>query len=510
MSALSNTQQVLGNGNKITNKNDSNSLSWPAQVREKYERISLLGQGSFGGVYLAKPLSKTKTDDDKVAVKFIDMSTKVAQSYAEREIAILSVISHPNMISLIESFDCVTTKSSKCLVLTLAKGPTIDSLLKIGGALGFPLAKLICKQLLNIVAYLHCHAIMHRDLKPDNLILVGTNSHYNSTDLDYDDDIWNDNVVDIDSKNWKLILIDFGFARALHPDELKYQSKQQNEIKDQNNKESTAPMTSLNSPLDPTIDSSSHHGKSRRLSSSWSLHKKKYVKKIDVMDNSYSKDVMEMSAIGSKGYTAPEVYNGARQNKKYGKISKGSYSHFGDTYRKHTPTSLAPCVADYSMSADGFSVGCILRHIFTGVPPNISIEEYVSTQNNPFLLLIKYLTYCASSNKKKYRLSPRIRYNDEVPKEITSIIRGLTTSNIKDRLSVRASYRRLLPFDYNDDQNDLGFDLNRITFLKYATASNANESDEKRANSTSSTLDTSGDSDSTVEIKPAPIVVCKE
>ena len=82
MSALSNTQQVLGNGNKITNKNDSNSLSWPAQVREKYERISLLGQGSFGGVYLAKPLSKTKTDDDKVAVKFIDMSTKVAQSYA--------------------------------------------------------------------------------------------------------------------------------------------------------------------------------------------------------------------------------------------------------------------------------------------------------------------------------------------------------------------------------------------------------------------------------------------
>ena len=85
-----------------------------------------------------------------------------------------------------------------------------------------------------------------------------------------------------------------------------------------------------------------------------SRHKKKFR---DTLDDSYSKDVLEMSAIGTKGYTAPEVYNGARHNKKYGKISKTSHSHFGDTYRKHTPTSLAPYVADYSISCDGFSVG---------------------------------------------------------------------------------------------------------------------------------------------------------
>ena len=257
-----------------------------------------------------------------------------------------------------ESFDCVTTKSSKCLVLSLANGPTIDSLLKIGGALGFPLARLICNQLLHVVAFLHCHAIIHRDLKPDNLILVSANSHHNFTDNDYDDDIWNDTVIDIDSKNWKLMLIDFGFARALHPDELKHQDKQHNNIKESidDNTECTTPITSLDSPLDPTIGIGSYH-KKRGFGLNLSRHKKKF---IDTLDDSYSKEVLEMSAIGSKGYSAPEVYNGARLNKKYGKISKASYSHYGDTYRKHAPTSLAPCVADYSISADGFSVGKLL------------------------------------------------------------------------------------------------------------------------------------------------------
>ena len=64
-------------------REDSTTTSdWPLQVREKYEKISLLGQGSFGGVYLSKVKNSKAKDDDKVAVKFIDVSTKMAQSYA--------------------------------------------------------------------------------------------------------------------------------------------------------------------------------------------------------------------------------------------------------------------------------------------------------------------------------------------------------------------------------------------------------------------------------------------
>ena len=66
---------------------------------------------------------------------------KIAQSYAEREITMLSEINHTNIIKLIESFDCIIQSkgSSKILVLSLAYSPIIDKLIKIGGALGLPI-----------------------------------------------------------------------------------------------------------------------------------------------------------------------------------------------------------------------------------------------------------------------------------------------------------------------------------------------------------------------------------
>merc|ERR1712151_1447787 len=90
----------------------------------------------------------------------------------------------------------------------------------------------------------------------------------------------------------------------------------------------------------------------------------------------------------------------------------------------------------------------------------------------PIILLIKYLTYCASNSKKRHYKFPRIRYNDEVPKDIIIIIRGLTTSNMKDRLSVRACYRRLFALDNDNNDgvmNNHHFDVNVITYLKCST-----------------------------------------
>ena len=160
-------------------------------------------------------------------------------------------------------------------------------------------------------------------------------------------------------------------------------------------------------------------------------------------------------------------------------------------------------------SFDENYAGCILRHIFTGVPPNTSIEEYISAQSNPFLLLIKYLTYCASSNKKKYRLSPRARYTNEVPKEITDIINGLTTSNTKDRLSVRSCYRHLLSSSNEvNGAKDICFDLNKITFLRCATASIASKRNSNNLDSTV-TMDGASSDGSAKKSGTEPIIICE-
>ena len=125
------------------------------------------------------------------------------------------------------------------------------------------------------------------------------------------------------------------------------------------------------------------------------------------------------------------------------------------------------------------------------------------------MLLIKYLTYCASSNKKKHRLSQRVRYNDEVPKDITAIIRELTASNIKDRLSVRACYRRLLSSDNEINiVKDIGFDLSNVTYLKCATVPIESKVNDKNMNSTITMEDTSSDS-SAEKTWREPIVVCE-
>ena len=109
--------------------------------------------------------------------------------------------------------------------------------------------------------------------------------------------------------------------------------------------------------------------------------------------------------------------------------------------------------------------------------------EYVSIENMPFILLIKYVSYCFSNDKIRYYKFPRIRYNDEVPKDIMIIIRGLAKSKIKDRLSFKECYHHYLSTldneNYDNECNsDDGvindnntFDFDVITYLKSSTTS---------------------------------------
>ena len=97
---------------------------------------------------------------------FIFPASLTFQSH--REIAVLSEISHPRIVRLLDSIEDTndgTTWSPYCMILSYCKGPTVEGIINHGGALGIHMAQEISYQLIDAVSYLNGHAVIHRDIK---------------------------------------------------------------------------------------------------------------------------------------------------------------------------------------------------------------------------------------------------------------------------------------------------------------------------------------------------------
>ena len=116
--------------------------------------------------------AEKSTPANKVAIKVVK-----DDGYAEREITILSELtrySHPNIVKLLDNYAPQDGDDlhicMRCLVLSLARGPPLSHILKQRGALGFSIAQTISSQLVNAIAFLHGHGVIHRDIQPVSLV----------------------------------------------------------------------------------------------------------------------------------------------------------------------------------------------------------------------------------------------------------------------------------------------------------------------------------------------------
>eukprot|EP00092_Neocalanus_flemingeri_P046247 GFUD01052009.1.p1 GENE.GFUD01052009.1~~GFUD01052009.1.p1 ORF type:complete len:305 (-),score=76.85 GFUD01052009.1:178-1092(-) len=149
---------------------------------QKYEKLEKIGEGTYGTVFKAKnresgeivALKRVRLDDDDEGVP----------SSALREICLLKELKHKNIVAL---YDVLHSERKLTLVFEHCDQDLKKYFDSLNGEIDTDVVKSLMYQLLRGLNYCHTHNVLHRDLKPQNLLI---------------------------NKNGELKLADFGLARA--------------------------------------------------------------------------------------------------------------------------------------------------------------------------------------------------------------------------------------------------------------------------------------------------------
>lgn len=133
---------------------------------EKYQKLEKIGEGTYGVVYKAKDrVSKTIIALKRIRLEAEDEGIP---STAIREISLLTELRHPNIVRL---YDVVHTERKLTLVFEYLDQDLKKYLDVCQGGPEMNIVKSFLYQLLTGVAYCHKHRVLHRDLKPQNLLI---------------------------------------------------------------------------------------------------------------------------------------------------------------------------------------------------------------------------------------------------------------------------------------------------------------------------------------------------
>jgi len=134
----------------------------------KYQRLEKLGEGTYGVVYKAQD----KTTGAIIALKKIRLfEDEGVPGTTIREISLLKELAHPNIVLL---SDVVNVNKQIYLVFEFLDNDLkqyMDLKKKKQEQLDPILVKSYLYQILKGIAFCHCHRVLHRDLKPQNLLI---------------------------------------------------------------------------------------------------------------------------------------------------------------------------------------------------------------------------------------------------------------------------------------------------------------------------------------------------
>jgi cyclin-dependent kinase-like len=151
-------------------------------MQKNYEVIGVVGEGAYGIVYKCK----NKETGKLVAIKkFKEIEDKLVQKTMKRELNMLRMLKHDNIVDFQDAF---IYKGNLFLVFEFVEKNLLEVLEKSPDGLSPKLIRSFVFQMCKAVHYLHTNNMIHRDVKPENLLI---------------------------DENMQLKLCDFGFARKI-------------------------------------------------------------------------------------------------------------------------------------------------------------------------------------------------------------------------------------------------------------------------------------------------------
>ncbi|XP_028372275.2 cyclin-dependent kinase-like 4 [Phyllostomus discolor] len=171
--------------NAVLQVNQHSNLRVTSAIMEKYEKLAKIGEGSYGIVFKCR----NKTSGQMVAIKkFVESEDDpVVKKIALREIRMLKQLKHPNLVNLIEVF---RRKRKMHLVFEYCDHTLLNELERNPNGVADGVIQSVLWQTLQALNFCHKHNCIHRDVKPENILIT---------------------------KQGIIKICDFGFARILIP-----------------------------------------------------------------------------------------------------------------------------------------------------------------------------------------------------------------------------------------------------------------------------------------------------
>ncbi|KAH3900991.1 cyclin-dependent serine/threonine-protein kinase PHO85 SCDLUD_002456 [Saccharomycodes ludwigii] len=163
-----NNEQNPGSTNTINHEQQQDYS--PDHPYSKFKQLEKLGKGTYATVYKGLNIKTGQY----VALKEVQLdSEEGTPSTAIREISLMKELKHDNIVRL---YDVIHTENKLTLVCEFMDNDLklyMDTVAKSKHSKGLdlPLVKFFAFQLLNGVSFCHENRILHRDLKPQNLLI---------------------------------------------------------------------------------------------------------------------------------------------------------------------------------------------------------------------------------------------------------------------------------------------------------------------------------------------------